>query len=139
MNKKMSKTFIAGILLIIAGVLGLITWASVFGFDTSTIYQTLIESGQNTISEEDLQSVLQICSVVGIIVSLFPIIGGILSIKRKIWVGALACAIIGIFTVGPAFISSVLALIATVLIATAKTEFQKDEQKPEIKEYDDSF
>jgi len=137
-QKGISKPLIAGILLIIAGALGLMTWISLFGFDITMIDPSLLQTDEFTISPEDLQSMLQICAVVGVILSVFPILGGILAIKRKLWGVVLVCSILGIFTVGPVFISSILAVIALILIATTKKDFIQKETTP-IKEYDEPF
>ena len=139
-KRQISKPLIAGILLIIAGILGIVNGITVSFVDTLSIEEALNQAmiqGQN-ISSQDIQNVLQICSIVFIVLSVFPILGGILAIKRNLWVGALICSIIGIFTIGPILISSILAIIATVLIATSKAEFIKKDE-PSIKEYDDPF
>ena len=126
------KSMIAGILLLIAGLLGIYTWGSTAVFDISTIDSTVIEQFQQSgveITIEQIQDILGICAIIGIILSIFPLLGGILSIKRKMWGFTIIMSIIGLFTIGPFLLSSILSFIALILIALSKNEFQfkKDE------------
>jgi hypothetical protein len=138
-GNKTSKPFIAGILLIIAGVLGILSGISMYYTDINSVFQSIdpnLFQGQN-ITAADIQNVLNICSIALVIISIIPILGGILSIQRRSKMAVLACSIIGIFTIGPVFLSSIMALIATILIAMEKTEFKKKEIP--MQEYDESF
>jgi len=127
-SKTTSKPLIAGILLIIAGALGILTWISALTFDISMLDPSVFQTQNITISAAQIQSIVQTCSIIGIILSVFPILGGILSIQKKLWGGALACGIISLFTVGPLFLSSILGLIALILIGISKDEFQKNKE-----------
>ncbi|MEE8564982.1 MAG: hypothetical protein V3S79_01205, partial [Candidatus Thermoplasmatota archaeon] len=63
-------------------------------------------------------------------------LGGIISIKRKMWGFTIVMSIIGLFTIGPFLLSSILSLIALILIALSKKEFQLKSKKDEnIEEY----
>jgi hypothetical protein len=125
-NSKSNKPLIAGILLLIAGLLGIYTWvtASFFELDPSII-ESLRQSGAD-FSIEQLESILSICSTIGLILSIFPILGGILSIKRKNWSLCIIMGIIGLFTIGPLLSSSFLSLIGLILIVLSKDEFRLD-------------
>jgi hypothetical protein len=127
-NKDDKKPLIAGILLIIAGIMAILTWVAVFSIDYTLIDLSMIETQNVTISTEQLQSILSICATLGIILSIFPLIAGILSIQKKLWGGALAGSIIGLFTIGPVFLSSLLSLISLILLFLAKSEFQKEKE-----------
>jgi hypothetical protein len=116
-----SKPLIAGALLLIAGLLGLLTWASVFMVsDFSMIDQALPPE----ITIEQLQQILQTCSIIGIVLSLFPLLGGILAIQRKLWGIAVLGAVLGLVTIGPVLISSVLSIIALILLVMSKNAFR---------------
>ena len=85
---------------------------------------------------EQIETFLSICATIGIILSIFPLLGGILSLKRKMWGIAIVMSIIGLFTIGPIFASSILALVGLILIAISKNEFQhKSDNEPPIDEY----
>lgn len=124
-KKSTSKPLIAGILLIIAGALGVLTWISALTFDISMLDPSVFQTQNISISPAQIQSMVQTCAVIGIILSVFPVLGGILSVQKKLWGGALACSILCLFTVGPLFLSSVLGLIALILIILSKDEFQR--------------
>jgi hypothetical protein len=129
------KPIIAGILLLIAGLLGIYTWISTAIFDISTIDPTIIEQLRQSgveITIEQMQNILGVCAIIGIIISIFPILGGITSIKRKMWGITIVMSIIGLFTIGPFLLSSLLSLIALILIILSKKEFQLISKNNEI-------
>jgi len=130
--KKSSKPLAAGILLIIAGSLSIIMWLSLAAIDVSII-ETLImpefesmviEYDSINISAESIKELFVICGTVGFFLSIFTILGGVMSIRRKMWGLALAGCILGLFTIGPILISSILSLIAIILVAISRKEFE---------------
>jgi hypothetical protein len=56
---------------------------------------------------------------VGTILSLFSLVGGILSIKRKFWGIALFGAILGLFTIS----GTLFSVISLILLFVSKKEF----------------
>ncbi len=125
---KYSFPVIAGVLLIIAGTLALISFIQVLLIDTNTI-ESIIDVAQIQTSDVNLTSAqikefMNTCAIIGCIISVFTILGGILSFRKKLWGMALACSIIGLFSLGPMFISSILCLIALIFIVLSKQEFQ---------------
>lgn len=121
-NYNISKPMIAGILLIIAGIVGILSYVQFF-VDAESQISLFIENLDMTIDEA--RNILTICGSVGIILSIISILGGILSYKRKKWGIAISCGIIGIFAIGDLFISSVLCFIAILLLTISKDEFIK--------------
>ena len=120
-----SKPLIAGILLIIAGIMAILTWFLAFSVDvTSVIDPSMFQAQNMTITPQQLQSMVSICATLGVILSIFPLLGGILSIQKKLWGGALAGSIIGLFTIGPVFLSSLLSLISLILLIISREQFQ---------------
>jgi magnesium-transporting ATPase (P-type) len=117
-----SKPLIAGILLIIAGVLGIITWFTVFSFDVSLLDPSMFPE---TVSMEDIEMMLSVCATVGIVLSVFPILSGILAFKRKLWGITLFGAFLGLFTIGPFVLSSILSLVGLILIGVSKQDFKR--------------
>jgi lysylphosphatidylglycerol synthetase-like protein (DUF2156 family) len=117
------KPMVAGILLLIAGLLGIYTWISAaFFYIDPTIIESLQQGGIE-ITMEQIEAILGICSIIGFVVSIFPLLGGILSIKRKMWGFCIVMSIIGLFAIGPLMISSILSFISLILIALSKNEF----------------
>ena len=78
-----SKPLYAGIILIIAGLLGLFTWASALALDVSMIQNVL--PPESPISAEQLQSFLTTCGLIGAALSIFTLAGGIVAMRRKAW------------------------------------------------------
>ena len=129
---KSSKPLVAGILLIIAGSLAILMWLSLAAIDTSII-ETLIlpelesmppEYESLALSAETIKELFIICGTIGFFLSIFSILGGIMSVRKKMWGLALSGGILGLFTIGPIFISSILSIIAIILVATSKKEFR---------------
>ena len=125
-SDKYSFPIIAGVLLLIAGVLALISFIQVLTINVNTLGSVVDISQLETlnVTPEQLKDFLHTCAIIGCIISVFTILGGILSFRKKLWGMALACSIIGLFTFGPMLISSILCLIALILIAISKQEFQ---------------
>jgi len=123
-SNKSSMPMIAGILLIIAGVLALLSWVSVIMIDVSIIDTSMLQEIDPTITPERVKDLLVTCGIIGCILAISPILGGIVALKRKLWGMALAGGILGLFTIGPLFMSSVLALIGLILIVLSRKEFQ---------------
>jgi len=126
-NKSFPK--IAGILLIIAGFLALVYWVQFLLLD-STMLESYIDISQlqqldPNITIDQIVEILNTCAVIGCVLSIFPILGGILAIKKKLWGISLVGSIIGILTLGIFFTSSILSIISLILLIISKKEFQK--------------
>jgi hypothetical protein len=113
---------VAGILLIGAGLLGLFTWTSALALDSTMLQSVLPPDAPITI--EQLQSILVTCGIIGCILSVFALIGGIVAVKRKSWGLAIMGGILGIFTIGPIFLGSIISLVGLILVAVSRKEFQ---------------
>jgi len=126
-TSKTSIPMIAGIFLLIAGVLAILSWVQVLMLDAATV-ESMIDVSQiqqmyPEITPEQIAGFLNTCAIIGCIISVFPILGGILAFKRKLWGIALACSIIGLFSIGILFSSSGLSLIALILLIISRKEF----------------
>lgn len=101
---ELKKTLIpttAGMLLILSGVLAIIVWISLLSNEQYIIF-----------------------GIMGCVLAIFPILAGILAIKRKLWMMVFIGSIIGLFTLlTPLIISGVLASIGSILIVISKKEF----------------
>ena len=122
---KSSKPLVAGILLIIAGVLAILYWTLISTIDLSTFMElSQLKEFYPELTIEQIEGAFTACAIMGGIISVVTILGGILTLKRKLWAIALLGAILGLFIIGPALISSFLSLIAIILIVISKAEFQ---------------
>jgi len=131
-SSKNSKPLIAGILLMIAGGLSILMWLSLAAIDVPFIETFIMPELESmppeyesfALSAEFIKELFVVCGTVGFFLSIFTILGGIMSVRRQLWGLVLAGGILGLFTIGPVFISSILSLIAIILVATSRNEFQ---------------
>jgi len=127
---KSSIPLIAGVILIIAGVLSIIFWASFFSLDVATLEKTVdisqFKQVNSNITPEQVLGFLRTCASIGCVIAIFPILGGVLAIKRKLWGISLACSIIGLFSLGMVFSSSLLSFVALILLFISRKEFQRN-------------
>lgn len=121
-KKSSNMPLIAGIFLIIAGLLGVFTWSSALAMDINMIENVL--PPESPITADQLQSFLTTCGVIGCILSVLTLAGGIVAVKRKAWGLAVIGGILGLFTIGPALIGSVLSLIGLIFLVMARKDFQ---------------
>lgn len=124
-----SKPPIAGILLMISGVIALFSWIYwILIKDVATTlsptYMSLLQEVSPTITSEQIWQTILLIGVMFCILAIFTIMGGVLALKRKMWKTALLGSIIGLFTTGLFYISSILSLIGLILVAISKKEFQ---------------
>jgi hypothetical protein len=117
-----SVPLIAGIFLIIAGLLGILTWSSALALDTSMIENVL--PPDTPITVDQLQSFLTTCGIIGCILSVFSLAGGIVAVRRKAWGLAVVGGILGLVTIGPFLLGSIIALIGLILVVISRKEFQ---------------
>ena len=117
-----SMPLIAGILLIVAGLLGLFTWSMALALDSSMLQNVL--PADSPISIEQLQSILVTCGIIGCILSIFALTGGIVALKRKAWGLAIVGGILGLFTIGPMFLGSIISLVGLILVMISRKDFQ---------------
>ncbi len=125
-----SKPLIAGIFLIIAGLLGILFWSMILAFDPSTLDPLMLQNAlpaDSPISLEQLQSMLQsfflTCGIIGCVLSVFTLAGGIVAVKRKAWGLAIVGGILGLFTFG-FFLGSIMALIGLIVVVISRKDFQ---------------
>ena len=124
-----SKPLIAGIFLIIAGLLGILFWSIILAFDPSMLDpSTIVLPPDSPFSIEQLQSMFQsillTCGIIGCALSIFTLVGGIVAVQRKAWGLAIVGGILGLFTIGPFFLGSIMSLIGLILVAISRKDFQ---------------
>lgn len=127
-SNKFSITSIAGFILIIAGLLAIFNWIQIFLLDITTI-ESFVDINQikefyPSITYEQLLDFFNTCAIIGIVISIFPILGGLIAIQRKFYYIAIAGSIIGLFSIGILFTSSFLSLIGLILLVISRQKFQ---------------
>ena len=127
-----SKSFIAGLLLIIAGFISVIMWIGLATIDIPFIESFILPEFQSVsnqytlgdLTSDSIKELLIICGSIGFFFSIFTILGGIMSIKKQMWKLSMLGGIFGILSIGPLFLSSILSTIGFILLIISKKEFQ---------------
>jgi len=126
-QKHFSFPLIAGILLIVAGVASIFGWILFMNTSESILVDLLkqLQEVDPSYTMENVKNFISVCSLIGIVVSIFPILSGIISVKKKMWGVALAGSIIGLFAIIPLFILIFLPIISMTLLIISRKEFKK--------------
>jgi hypothetical protein len=117
---------IAGILLVFTGLISIIGWFLFLNMDVSLLGD-LLKQIQETVPSytiDDLKNFISVCSSIGIVVSIFPILGGILSIKKKLWGISLTSSIFGFVVIIPFIFLIFIPLISMILLIISRRYFK---------------
>ena len=111
-------------LLILAGALGLLNGA--------IIYSTAADlaSAYKEMGFESDRAIIELTGMIFIVISMFPLLGGIFYLFDRTSPLVKAFAIIGIFSVGPLLISSVLSLVASIYIFKYSSSVRSEHPMP---------
>ena len=118
---------IAGILLLLSGIITIIYCIFVVinaDILTSIIDISIIQESLPNVTPDDIKQVIVLCWTVIGIVAIFTLLGGILSLKKKLWGIALVGSIFGLSGVFAMFIPGILSCIAMILLIKSRKEFQ---------------
>jgi hypothetical protein len=116
-----SLPVLAGIFLILAGLSGFLTWSQLLASDV-TLFQNYLPANY-TITAQQLQSFLQVCSIFGIVFSALAFVGGLMAFRRRSWGLAIAGSILGILTIGIFFSASLFSFLGLILLIISRKEF----------------
>jgi hypothetical protein len=117
---------IAGILLVFTGLVSIIGWIMFLNMDVSLLGD-LLKQIQETVPSytiDDLKNFISVCSSIGIVISIFPILGGILSIKKKLWGISLTSSIFGLVVIIPFIFLIFIPLISMILLIISRRYFK---------------
>lgn len=123
-NKRVGLPRIAAILLILAGFLSIIMWLSIAALDIS-IVETLIDAQYDSMSitAESLKDVFVVCGALGFLFGVFIILGGVMILTKRLWGMGIAASVVGLFSIGPMFLSSIMCFLAMIFLLYSKNEF----------------
>jgi hypothetical protein len=118
---------IAGILLLLVGILIIIHW--IYITTTPDFIDALMSTGvynNMNITSADLAAVFNFCGILAAGLSLFTILGGILALQRRMFWFAVIGGIVGIFAIAPLFffVPNILSLLGAILIIRSRKEFR---------------
>lgn len=118
-----NRTRIGGMLLVLAGVIGLLGAGLILTVDiTQPSFSQLTDLG---FTEDQIRSSILVCAAVEAILSIFPLLAGVFALQRRHKTMALAGGIIGIFSLGPVvfFAPALLSVAGVAFIVLARGEF----------------
>ncbi len=114
---------VAGVLMVVAALIAIL-----FAISAIMGLGEVVEQVQPELPEEldtdFFETILNACFVLISVFGVVLLVGGFLAYNRKSWLMVMVCAIIGIFSIGFFLISSVLSIVALILIVMSKDEFQ---------------
>ena len=128
--QKTMKPTVAGIILIVIAVFTIISSVTLVTIDESAVegiiemspqIQELMSSANLT--KGDLMNIYSTCGTIGIVISIFILLSGVLALRRRLWGIALVGAIVGIVTFFITIISGILAIIPLILLISSRKEF----------------
>jgi len=120
-QRKTRRPIVAGVMLILAGLLSLCFWGLLAIF--TSITTGTIKIGSVYIDIKSIASIIYIWSFICIVFSIFGVIAGVLAIKRRMINYAILFGLLGFFGIGPFLMSSLLSVAAVVLIVESQQEF----------------
>ncbi len=134
-EEKSKKPMIAGILMVTAFILALVTAGNMFFLDTNQL--NLEGQMEEEIDQSLIENIVNVCGALILLFGVFLLVGGIFAIKRIHWGFSLVAAIVGIFSIGFQFMGSILSVIALILIFISKDEFEGkgEDVQPEQNSY----
>jgi hypothetical protein len=120
-HEKGVLSIVGGILILIAGIMGLAMGGLFMAINTSDFSKY----GLGTVSglEDTLHNILLVCGAIFIILGLIAIVGGIMGVRRKSWGLAVLGGVLGLFILTPYMIGSLVALVGLILVAVSKKDF----------------
>lgn len=112
----------AGILLILAAIQAIGMGAGIL-LVGSSLEDFIMEELAGTDIPFDIGNFLTLCGAMMLIFGIFALVGAVMALQRKSWSLAVIGAVMGLFTVGIFLTGSIFSLIALILLAVSRDEF----------------
>ena len=120
-HEKTVISLIGGILILVAGIMGLALGAILLTIDLDQLDQY----GIDVVGATDiLEDIMTICGSILVIFGLIAVLGGAFGVMRKHFGLVVLGGVFGLLCLGPWFAGSILALIGLVLVLVAKKDFE---------------
>ncbi|UCE45249.1 MAG: hypothetical protein JSU93_07770 [Methanobacteriota archaeon] len=120
-KKKTAIPVIGGVLIIIAGFMGLAMGGILIAIDVDELDTVGLDVAGVTDMVDDIMTA---CGIIAIIVSIIVLLGGFFGVMRKHWGIAVVGGVLGLFVIGPFLLGSILSLIGLILVAVSRKEFE---------------
>jgi len=119
-KEKSALSLIGGILILIAGLMGLALGGIMIAIDVDQ----LADYGVDVAGIGDMiEDILTVCGAIFIVLGLIAVVGGFFGVMRKHWGIVILGGVLGLFVLGPYMLGSLFALIGLILVAVSKKDF----------------
>lgn len=119
-HEKSALSLIGGILILVAGVIGLAIGGVLIAIDVNQ----LSDYGLDVAGAGDMiNDIMDVCGAILIILGLVAVVGGFFGVQRKHFGIVILGGVLGLFLISPYMLASILALIGLILVAVAKKDF----------------
>jgi hypothetical protein len=119
-HEKSALSLVGGILIIVAGLMGIVMGAIFFAINSVDLSSYGVDVGNIS---DTVHNILMVCGAIFVILGLVAILGGYFGVRRTHFGLAILGGVLGLFTIGPYFVGSVLALVGLILVAVARKDF----------------
>ncbi len=120
-HEKSSLPVVGGILILIAGIMGLAMGGLLMAINTADFSHYGL--GNLSSLSSTIHNILLVCGAIFIVLGLLAVFGGIMGVRRKSWGLAVLGGVLGLFVIGPYFLGSLLSLVGLILVAVSKKDF----------------
>lgn len=119
-TEKGALSIIGGVLILIAGLIGLAMGGILLAIDVDDLDQY----GLDVVGVTDmLEDILTVCGIILVVIGLIVLVGGFFGVMRKHWGLAILGGVLGLFLIGPWGLASLFSLIGLILVAVSKKDF----------------
>lgn len=120
-HEKGMLSMVGGILILIAGLMGLVMGGLLLAIDVNDLDDFGISGVGDAF--DTLENILTVCGLIFVIMGLIAVIGGFFGVQRKKFGIVILGGVLGLFCFGPYMLGSILALVGLILVAMAKKDF----------------
>jgi len=120
-HEKGMLSLVGGIMILISGIIGLAIGGLLLAINTSDFDQFGLGSIGGL--DDTLHNILLVCGAIFVILGLIAVVGGFFGIRRQHFGLVILGGVLGLFTIGPYGLGSLLALVGLILVAVGKKDF----------------
>jgi hypothetical protein len=121
-HEKTVLSIVGGILILIAGIMGL-AMGAIFIVASDNV-DTLTDWGVDVAGVGDMVSdILLACGIIVIVLAIIVLLGGFFGVMRKHWGLVILGGVLGLLLIGPYMLASIFSLIGLILVAVSKKDF----------------
>jgi len=120
-HEKGMLSIVGGIMILIAGIMGLAIGGILFAINTNDFNQYGL--GNLSGLDSTIHNILMVCGAIFIILGIIAVVGGFFGVRRQHFGLVILGGVMGLFCIGPYGLASLLALVGLILVAVARKDF----------------